>query len=309
VSKFQVKNTRRAAAPVRGVFHGSGGVGKSTLAASAPNPIFIAAESGLEQISAMAVEPYPTTFQDVLDALDHVATLDHKTVAVDSLDWLEPLVWEHTVRAAKSSKIKTIEDFGYGKGYIAALDYWRAFLRKLEALRAKGMNVILIAHSLRKLFKNPLGDDYEQWTIKLHEKASGLIVEWADVVGYCEWDVSTVGDTDKGERVKALGTGKRIIRVNPNPAFLAKTRYAMPAKLAMPKDRPWDAFADAMRGGDPATMISLTQTLEERIRELGDAEVEVMVRDFIKDNGPTAPTLNEAIERLDITIAERRKAS
>lgn len=308
MSKFQVKGTRRVA-PVRAVFHGPGGIGKSTLAASAPLPIFIAAESGLEQISAAAVEPYPQTFEDVIGALDYIATLDHQTVAVDSLDWLEPLVWEHTVRAAKSTKIKGIEDFGYGKGYIAALDYWRVFVRKLEALRAKGMNVILIAHSIRKLFKNPLGDDYEQWTMKLHEKASGLITEWADVVGFLDWDVATVGDESKGERIKALGTGRRIMRTNPNPAYLAKTRFVTPERLAMPKELPWEAFANAIRGGDAATMIALTHQLEERIREIGDVAVEAKVREFVKSNGPTASVLTDAIERLDITIAERRKAS
>lgn len=308
MSKFQVKSTRRAQAPIRAVFHGPGGVGKSTLAASAPSPIFIAAESGLEQISAAAVEPYPTSYSDVIDALDYVATLDHQTVAVDSLDWLEPLVWEHAVRAAKSSKIKNIEDFGYGKGYIAALDHWRVLIKKLEVLRAKGMNVILIAHSVRKLLKNPLGDDYEQFTIKLHEKASGLITEWADVVGFVDWDVATAGDADKGERVKAFGTGKRLIRANPNPAYLAKTRFALPERLAMPKEEPWEAFAAAIRGNDGATLIMLTQQLEERIRTLGNADIESKVRAHIKEAGPSAEVLQDAIARLDVNIKAQNDA-
>jgi hypothetical protein len=309
VSKFQVKGTRRVA-PIRAVFHGGGGVGKSTLAASAPTPIFIAAESGLEQITAAAIEPYPQTYQDVIEALDYIATLDHQTVVIDSLDWLEPLVWEHTVKAAKSSKIKNIEDFGYGKGYIAAVDYWRVILKKLEVCRAKGMNVILIAHSARKMTKDPARDDYEKKAIKLHEKAAALVEEWADVIGYCEWDISTAGDADKGERVKAFGTGRRIIHVDPeNPAFLTKTRYQLPKKLAMPKDQPWEAFAAAIRGNDGAAIIALTQRLEERIRELGDADVELVVRNFVKDNGATASALEEAIRRTNETITERRQAS
>jgi AAA domain len=302
---FQVKKTRRVA-PVRAIFHGPAGIGKSSLAASAPSPIFVAAEDGLDQIDATAVEPYPTTFEEVLAALDYIATLDHESVAIDSLDWLEPLVWEHTVRKASSSKIKNIEDFGYGKGYIAALDPWRLLIKRLDALRAKGMNIILIAHSVRKMFKNPLGDDYEQWTMKLHEKATGLFVEWAQVVGFCDWDVAT---EDTSGRVKAQTTGKRIIRTNPNPAFLAKTRFTMPDRLAMPKDHPWDAFAAAVRAGDGAVIASLKGDLEERIKVLGDNDVESKVRAFIKESGETAPVLTDAIERLDITISERRKAS
>lgn len=235
--EFKVKDTRRSDAPVRLVVYGRGGIGKSTLAACAPSPIFLAAEEGLEQIDATAVEPYPKTFEDVLGALDYVATLAHKTVAIDSLDWLEPLVWEHVCRRAKKPDI---EAFGYGKGYVAALDQWRLLLHKLTTLRAKGMNVILIAHALRRPFKNPLGDDYEHWTIKLHEKAAGLIVEWADVVGYADEDIAT---DDASGRTKALTTGRRILRTHPNPAYLAKTRYAMPAKLPLS----WDAFAAAVR--------------------------------------------------------------
>jgi hypothetical protein len=232
---FTVKGTRRDA-PVRAVFHGPGGIGKSTLAASAPKPIFLCAEEGLENIDAVAVEPHPKTFEDVLSALDYIATLSRETVAVDSLDWLEPLVWEYVCRRAKKADI---EAFGYGKGYVAALDQWRVFVGKLSALRAKGMNVLLIAHSVRKPFKNPLGDDYEHWTIKLNEKAAGLIVEWADVVGYCSEDIAT---DDSSGRTKALSTGKRVMRCMPSPAYLAKTRFAMPPKI--PLD--WSAFARAI---------------------------------------------------------------
>lgn len=296
---FQMKSTRRVA-PVRATFYGRGGIGKSTLAASAPSPIFVAAEEGLEQIDAAAVEPYPTTWEDVLAALDYVATLDRETVAIDSLDWLEPLCWEYVCRKAKKTDI---EAFGYGKGYVAALDQWRVLLHKLTALRAKGMNVILIAHAIRKPFKNPLGDDYEHWTIKLHEKAAGLVVEWCDVVGFVDEDVAT---EETSGRVKAQGTGRRIIRTHPNPAYLAKTRYALPDKLPMPKERPWDAFAAAVRAGDGATIATLREGVEARIRELGDEEVETKVRAFLKERGETAPSLNEALERLDITISERR---
>ena len=318
MSKFEVKKTRRIGAPVRMIVHGPPGIGKSNFAASAPSPIFIAAEDGLEEIDAAAVEPHPKTYEDVCDALDYVATLDHQTVIVDSLDWLEPLVWDYTVRRAKAAKVKgsamwsNIEDFGYGKGYLAAIDHWRVIIRKLEFLRAKGMNVILIAHSKRATIKNPIGDDYEQNTLKLNEKATALFVEWARIIAYFELDIAT---EDSSGRTKAQTTGRRIIRTETSPSFLAKirTEKEFPAKLPLERRRGWDVFAKALADAgdeaDEATMISLTQRLEERIRDLGDTEVESKVRDFIKTQGPTASALNEAIERLDITITERRKAS
>ena len=55
-----------------------------------------------------------------MEAIGALYTEDHafRTVVVDSLDWLEPLVWEHT---ARTNGWKNIEQPGYGKGYVAAL--------------------------------------------------------------------------------------------------------------------------------------------------------------------------------------------
>lgn len=295
---FGVKGTRREA-PVRAIFYGRGGIGKSTLASQAPSPVFLASEEGLENIDAAAVEPYPRTWEEALSALEYVGTLDHETIAIDSLDWLEPLCWAHVCKAAKKADI---EAFGYGKGYVAALDQWRVLVHRLSALRAKGMNIILIAHAIRKPFKNPLGDDYEHWTIKLHEKAVGLLVEWCDVVGYCDEDIAT---DDTSGRVKAQTTGKRIIRTQPNPAYLAKTRFVMPKSIPLS----WEHFAFAVKNGGPAAISTLKERLEAGVRELRDDDVESKVRAFLKERGETVPSLTEAVERLEVTIAERRKAS
>lgn len=242
---FKVASTRRAA-PIRLVVHGAGGIGKSTLAASAPSPIFISSEDGLENIDAEGIEPYPKRWEDVLAQLDYAATLKNETIAVDSLDWFEPFVWDCVVRNANSAKIKTIEDFGYGKGYLAAVDQWRVFLHKLNALRALDKHIVLIAHTARKLFKNPMGEDYEQFTLKLNEKARDLIVEWSDIVGYCSDDVAT---EDTSGRVKAQSTGKRIIRTAPHPAYLAKTRFQIPARLPLS----WKALGTAIIEADGLT--------------------------------------------------------
>jgi hypothetical protein len=230
------------------VLYGAGGLGKSTFAASAPSPIFIASEEGLENIDAAAVEPYPKTLEDVFAALDYVATLKHETIVLDSLDWVEPVIWEYVCRKAKKPDI---EAFGYGKGYVAALDQWRVLVHKLASLRTAGMHVVLIAHGVRKPYKNPLGDDYEHWTIKLNEKASGLIVEWSDVVGFCDADVVT---DDTSGRTKAQTSGKRIVRTAPHPAYLAKTRFDLPPKLPLS----WSAFAEA-----------ITKSRQQALKEVG----------------------------------------
>jgi len=294
---FEIKNTRREA-PVRVLVYADGGVGKSTFGAAAPRAIFVAPEDGLVNIDAAAVAPAPESWSTALASLDHIASLDYQSVVIDSLDWLEPLCWAHV--CLKGGK-KDIEAFGYGKGYVAALDEWRVFLAKLSQLRAKGMNIVLIAHAVAKLFKNPEGDDFDRWQIKLHDKAAGLIKEWCDVVAFAQYETNTYENS--AGRTKGVSTGKRILRVQRTAAFDAKTRYTMPASI--PLD--WACFAQAVRDGGPAAVARLKGELEAKMADLGDEDVERGARTFLRTRGETVGSLSEALATVDTYLNERTK--
>jgi len=299
-----VKPTRREA-PVRIAIHGPGGCGKSTFAAAAPSPIFIAAEDGLINIDAHAF-PEPKTWEEMLAQLDTLATEPHtyRSLAIDSLDWIEPLCWARVCEKgdAKGRKQANIEAFGYGKGYLAALDEWRIFLSKLEAVRRRGLAVILIAHSVRKSVKNPEGDDYEQWQIKIHEKAAGLIKEWVDVVAFASHEVLTL-ENDNG-RVKGIASGKRVLKTAPAAGYDGKTRFAMPA--AMPLD--WPTFEAAVREGGAGALDRLKGEFAAKLVELADADVEEKARAFVASRGETVASMSEAIATVETYIATKKKA-
>jgi hypothetical protein len=296
-----VRQTRREA-PVRVLVHGPGGCGKSTFAAAAPSPIFCAAEDGLLNIDAHAF-PEPKTWADALAQVDSLATEKHafRSLVVDSLDWLEPLCWQAVCEKgdAKGRKQPNIEAFGYGKGYIAALDEWRVFLARLSAVRAKGLNIILIAHSVRKSVKNPEGDDYEQWQCKLHDKAAGLIKEWVDVVGYASHEVLTM-ENDSG-RIKGIASGKRVLKVAPAAGYDGKTRFAMPEVL--PLD--WPSFERAVRDGGAGALDRLRGELSAKLVELGNPEVETKARAFVASRGETVASLAEAIATVQTYLQKK----
>ncbi len=300
-----IKQTRREAPP-RLVIHGPGGVGKSTFAAAAPSPVFQAAEDGLSNIDAHSFAE-AKTWAEVLAQLDSLATDAHtfKTYVLDSLDWVEPLCWAAVCEKgdAKGKRMANIEAFGYGKGYVAALDEWRVFLSKLELVRRRGMAIVLIAHSVRKTVKNPEGDDYEQWQIKLHEKAAGLIKEWVDVVGFASHEVLTL-ENDNG-RVKGIASGKRVLKTAPAAGYDGKTRFAMPATMALD----WPTFAQAVHDGGAGALERLRGEFAARLVELADADVETKARAFIASRGETVASLGEAIESVNIYIANRKVAS
>ena len=222
--------------PVRVVLYGVEGVGKSTFGSGAPAPIYLGAEDGTAQLDVTRF-PKPESLEEALDAVRTLIREEHdfRTLVVDTLDWLEPLIWQHTVEAARSKDISTIEDFGYGKGYVAAMDHWRRFVKALEVLRsAKQMNVVLIAHSWIKAFKNPQGEDFDRYEMKLHAKAAGLMKEWADAVLFCDFETFSKTDA-RTKRVRGVDTGARVIHTERRAAYDAKNRYQVEAKKGIKK--------------------------------------------------------------------------
>lgn len=232
------------------LLYGPAGVGKSTLAAGAPNAIFLPIEDGL---GVLDVDSFPLlkTFADFEEALGVLATEDHsfRTVVVDSADWLERLVWQET---CKRNKWESIEEPSYGRGYAAAIDVWKYLLEGLAILRdERGMAVILIAHAAIRKFESPETEAYDRYSPKLHESNKGiganpLLQEFADCVLFYNFRASVVKDRSKGDKVgegrtRGVGGSQRVIYTANRPAALAKNRFSMPAEIFLP-DNPADAW-------------------------------------------------------------------
>jgi DNA polymerase III delta prime subunit len=218
--------------PPRLLIYGPPGVGKTTFGAGAPNPIFLQTENGADVLGA-ARFPLAEDFTEVLSSLDELLAEDHeyKTLVVDSLDWLERLIWRHTCRLGVEGKyFDKIEDFGYGKGYGAALDYWAQFLSRVERLRIqKRMIIVHLAHSVVKSFNDPESDGWDKYQIKLHRNAAAVCIEASDLVGFANFRTTNVKvDGGFAKRTRAVGSGERVLRISERPAFQAKTRYPIP---------------------------------------------------------------------------------
>lgn len=232
ISLASISKTTRASAPPRIVIHAQQGVGKSTFAANAYAPIFLPFEDGLTGIETNSF-PLLTSYEDTIAALDSLIQEQHYfgTVVLDSLDWLEPLIWR---RVAADAGKDSIEAIPYGKGYLEALTYWRLILDKVNALRERGMAAILIAHTEVKRFDAPDTDAYDRYQIKLHKSASALVVEWADIVGFAQMETVIKKEAQGfNHRARGVSTGRRVLRTNETPAYLAKNRYGLPDPLPL----------------------------------------------------------------------------
>jgi hypothetical protein len=239
----------RTAKPPRVLAYGPEGVGKSTFAAEAPTPIFIPTEDGLDQIDCHKF-PLATCYEDVITALTELQAEQHEyeTIVVDSLDWLERLVW---ARVCQESGVATIEKAhgGYGRGYVHALNFWNEILEHLGRLRdARNMVVLLIAHAKVERFEDPESAPYDRYSPRLHKHAAALIGEWCDAILFATRKIRTQTE-DAGfnrRRTIAFPVGKdggdRILRTVGGPSCIAKNRYGIAEDLPLS----WAAFMAAL---------------------------------------------------------------
>lgn len=239
----------RASRPPRLLLYGVEGIGKSSFASCAPNPVFIQTEDGLDEIDCDKF-PLAMSLSDVMGSLAALGTEQHEfqTVCIDSLDWLERLIWD---RVCQDFGVKSIEkaDGGYARGYMHALTYWREIVTSLTELRNKhNMAVILIAHSKVEKVDDPLTPSYDRYSPRLHKHAGALLGEWVDAILFAHWKYRTRSE-DAGfgrERSIAVPIGAngedRVLRTVGSPAWVAKNRFNLAPEIALS----WHAFAQGL---------------------------------------------------------------
>lgn len=246
MSVFDRLKTTKTTNPPVSLLYGVDGVGKTSLASEWPGPILYLPTEGERPPSDVEMTTPGTieTFHGLLDIFGELLESEHefKTVIVDSLDGLEALVW-----AATSMRLglASIEDAGYGKGYIEADTEWKEYLAAVSALARAGIYVVQLAHPEIVRFDSPTTDPYSRYTIKLHKRANALVREQADLVLFMNYRVS-LKEKDVGFNKKvshAEGDNERLMHFAEKAGFTAKNRYSMPDNLPFKKGQGFSVIA------------------------------------------------------------------
>ena len=227
-------STGKVHTAVKTVIYGAEGIGKTTLAAQFPSPLFIDTEGSTKQLDVARL-PAPSSWEMLLQELDFVR--DKRpcaTLVIDTVDWAEQLCIADL--CAKNGK-SGIEDFGYGKGWEFEKESFGKFLNKLTEVINAGINVTLTAHAALRKFEQPdeMGS-YDRWEMKLGSKTtnkiSPLIKEWADIVLFCNYKTVVVQTDKEGKKHKAQGN-RRVMYTQHHPCWDAKNRYGLPEEIPM----------------------------------------------------------------------------
>jgi hypothetical protein len=214
----------------RVLIYGENGVGKSSLASQFPNPLFLNIEDGVGDLNVDSTAVIKSV-NDFMGCLIGVWDTDYETVVVDTVDWLEKLIM---AEVAKEAGKKTIDDIGFGKGYQAVEQKWKALFEGFAALWGQGRHIVFTCHEVIEKFSNPEGDSYNYYRPSLHIKGSGCVTEWCDEVLFLRYKIAT-RQMDEGfgnKRAIAIGGKERVIVCNKQATVEAKNRLGMPDELS-----------------------------------------------------------------------------
>lgn len=218
------------------IIYGTSGMGKTTLASLREGVVFIGLDDGGRKIKDAEGKPLNVikgvkTFQDVLDALQHLSKSDNKpqAIAIDTVtklqDLAEPWVFKH-VPGPRNKTVKNLEGYGYNKGYRHLYDAMRKVLEAADGCIRQGIDIILIAQSIPNRIANPAGEDFLKDIPHLYAgkpSIASLYVEWADHVAKIDYQNMFVSDED-GKPGKVSGSTERGIFVQPEVYYIAKSR-------------------------------------------------------------------------------------
>lgn len=233
--------------PVIMTLFGEGGMGKTTLAAMMPKPVFIRTEDGTASLAGnegVALFPLASRSQDVFDAIEALASQphDYKTLVLDSITQLATLIESEIVAADPKAKSINQAGGGYGAGYNTAAEMHRKVREWAGALAYdKGMNVVFIGHADTETMDLPDYDPYARYTIRMHKKSIPHYTDNVDLVGFVRLKTYLTGT---GEKKRAVSTADREIICHPQASSVTKNRFGIdkPVQFTFDGGNPFNEF-------------------------------------------------------------------
>lgn len=264
--QFEIVDTRRTG-PIKIVFYGPEGIGKTTFATHLPDPVFIDTDSNGTRFIDSKRLPYPKTWKDLLDEIQFVSqSTPGKTLVLDTADKAESLAKLYLM---KKNNWKAIDSANYGTKYVALADEIGRLLKGLDAVINAGMNVAVLAHSARK--KQELPDEmgaFDRWELKLERRDNALLKEWADLLLFANFKTTVVSGSNG--KNKATG-GERVMYTTHRPTHDAKNRMGLADEL--PFD--YSSIAEAVEKATGMTAGTKRQVPPDIAKKMKESSIDL----------------------------------
>lgn len=191
--------------------YGEPGIGKTTIACSAPNAVLFDYDGGVQRINGAHQVPtlQPTSWEDTAAAIEEIEREmpEVQTIVIDTagkmLDYMTAFIIKHNPKMKKFDGSLALQGYGLRK---------QMFTDFINKLAISGKNVIFVAHEKEE----KRGEEWVKRPEIGGSSAADLIKE-LDLVGY----------------MRAIGK-QRTIAFNPTEAYYAKNTCSLPEVEVIP---------------------------------------------------------------------------
>lgn len=202
-NELQVKKTLSA------LIYGQPGMGKTTLALSAPHPLLLDFDGGVHRVNAAhRVDTVQITkWEEVDEVMQSPEIADYATFVIDTagkmLSFMDKYIMQNNPKMRKADGALSLQGYGVRKNM---------FINFVNQVSLMGKSVIFVAHEREE--KN--GEE-KQIRPEIGGSSAGDLIKELDLVGYME----------------AIGK-KRTISFNPCEKFYGKNTCNLPERMEIP---------------------------------------------------------------------------
>ena len=175
--------------------YGREGIGKTTFVTTCPSPLIIDFDGGAGRYNVDSLKV--TSTDELLSVLTELRKAEYRTVAIDTLEALERLIYAEICRKGKTDSIEKYGG-GFGKGYVTAGEVMGRILDALSALIPMRKMPVVLGQCEVKSLSDPEGEK-SMYIPRANKHLANRVMEWADIVGFATREQSAV--TGNGNRV------------------------------------------------------------------------------------------------------------